>query len=103
MRTLPPLALFFAVAVAVAALTGCGSAYYNASVSSAQTRLDQAQALGAETAAPYEYYYAKEHLQEARLQAADSSYHDAAMYAETAQTFAQKAIDKVQAHPEAGK
>ena len=95
MRTLALLALF--------ALTGCSSAYYDASVNAAQTRLDQARALGAETAAPYEYYYAKEHLQEARLQAADSSYHDAAMYAETAETFAKKAIDKVQAHPDAAK
>ncbi len=76
---------------------GCGGAYYAVSVNAAEARLAQAQQMGAESAAPYEYYYAKEHLREAQLHAAEASYGDAATYAETAETYAQKAIDLIQA------
>lgn len=79
------------------ALTGCGSIYYNVSVNAAQTRLEQARALGAETKAPFEYYYAREHLRQAQVEAGDASYSDAATYAETAETYAQKAIDRIEA------
>lgn len=53
--------------------------------------------MGAESATPYEYYYAREHLREAQLHAAEASYGDAATYAETAETYAQKSIDLIQA------
>lgn len=78
---------------ATAALSGCGGVYYTVSVNSAQTRLEQAKQLGAEVQAPYEYYFAKEHLHQAQVEAADASYGDAASYAETAELYAQKAID----------
>lgn len=77
-------------------LTGCGGVYYAVSVNSAQARLEQAREMGAEAAAPYEYYYAREHLREAQLHALEASYGDAATYAETAETYAQKAIDRIQ-------
>jgi hypothetical protein len=77
--------------------TGCGAVYYSVSVNAAEARLEQARAMGAETAAPYEYYYAREHLREAQQHAAEASYGDAANYAETAETYAQKAIDAVTA------
>ncbi|WP_240488911.1 DUF4398 domain-containing protein [Labilithrix luteola] len=74
-------------------LTGCGSVYYSVSMNAAQSRIEQARAMGAETAAPYEYYYAREHMRQAEVEAADASYGDAASYAETAEQYAQKAID----------
>lgn len=76
---------------------GCGGVHYAASVNAAQARLEQARAMGAESAAPYEYYYAREHLREAQLHASEASYGDAAAYAKTAETYAQKAIDLIEA------
>ncbi len=85
--------LFVAMALAASVLGGCASVYYNVNASSAQTRLEQAREMGAQNAAPYEYYYAKEHLRQAQVEAAEASYGDAADYAETAEIYAQKAID----------
>jgi hypothetical protein len=80
--------------VVVAALPGCGALYYTASISAAESRLEEARAAGAERAAPYEYTYAKEHLREAQRQAAEASYGDAANYADVAEAYAQRAIDR---------
>ncbi|MBX3230826.1 MAG: DUF4398 domain-containing protein [Labilithrix sp.] len=82
-------------ALALTALSGCGSVYYAINVNAAEAKLEQAREMGAEKAAPYEYYYAKEHLHEARVHASEASYGDAANLAETAETYAQKAIDKI--------
>ncbi len=82
---------------ALPALSGCGSVYYTVSVNAAQSRLEQARAAGAEKAAPYEYTFAREHLRKAQLEAAEASYSDAAAYADTAELYAQKAIDIVEA------
>jgi len=76
---------------------GCGGVYYTVQVNAAQSRIEQARELGAETQAPYEYYYAKEHLHQAQVEAATASYGDAATYAEVAETYAQKAIDLITA------
>jgi hypothetical protein len=81
----------------VASTTACGGVYYTVSINAAQTRLEQARELGAETKAPFEYYYAREHLRQAQVEAAEASYSDAASMAETAETYAQKAIDRIQA------
>lgn len=78
-------------------LSGCGGVYYAITINAAESRLEQARAMGAETAAPYEYYYAREHLREAHQHAAEASYGDAATFAETAESYAQKAIDLIQA------
>jgi hypothetical protein len=88
-------ALFLACLLPVS--TGCGGVYYAVSVNAAQSRLEQAKQMGAETQAPFEYYYAKEHLHQAQVEASDASYSDAAAYAETAELYAQKAIDIMQA------
>jgi hypothetical protein len=77
--------------------TGCGGVYYTVSINAAQTRVEQAREMGAETKAPFEYYYAREHLRQAQVEAAEASYSDAASMAETAETYAQKAIDQIQA------
>jgi len=89
--------LLLLFAVGLASLPGCGGVYYAVTVNAAQSRLEQAREMGAETAAPYEYYYAREHLREAQIHAADASYSDAANAAETAETYAQKAIDLISA------
>lgn len=86
-----------AASMAAAALAGCGSVYSTVSVNAAQARLEQARAAGAEQAAPYEYTFAREHLRKAQLEAAEASYSDAAAYADTAELYAQKAIDIVEA------
>lgn len=78
-------------------LSGCGGVYYAVSVNAAQARLEQARQMGAEHQAAFEYYYAREHLRQAQLEAAEASYGDAAAYAEIAEQYAQKAIDLVSA------
>ncbi len=76
--------------------SGCGGVYYTVSVNAAQARLEQARQMGAESQAPYEYYFAREHLRQAQVEASEASYSDAAGYAETAELYAQKAIDVIQ-------
>lgn len=91
----PSLAALTLLALPV--LSGCGSVYYTVSVNAAQARLEQARAVGAEQAAPYEYTFAREHLRKAQVEAAEASYSDAAAYADTAEMYAQKAIDVAEA------
>jgi hypothetical protein len=53
--------------------------------------------LGAEQLAPYEYYYAREHLLQAQLEASAANYSDAAYFAEVAEDYAGKAVELTQA------
>lgn len=96
---IPTAALLLCVWPAV----GCGSVYYTVSVSQASSKLEEARQMGAETKAPYEYTFAKEHLRQAQIEAAEASYSDAAGYAETAELYAQKAIEHVQSSKKGGK
>jgi hypothetical protein len=82
-----------AVGAVALALLGCGGVHYAINVNAAASRVEEAKALGAEQLAPYEYYYAKEHLEQAQIEAAEASYSDAANLAEEAETYAQKAIE----------
>ena len=85
-------------------LPACGGVYYMAAVNGAASKLEEARVLGADTLAPYEYYYAKEHLEQAQVEASEGSYGDAADFAESADDFAQKAINLAQsAHKAAGR
>lgn len=79
--------------VALPLLSGCGGVYYAVNANSAANRLEEAREVGAETAAPYEYYYAKAHLEQAQVEAAEASYSDAADFAQTAEEYAEKAIE----------
>jgi hypothetical protein len=88
MRRLVVVSMLLALAQA-----GCGSVYYAASVNSASARVEQARSVGAERSAPYEYYYAQEHLRQAQVEASEASYGDAVAYAESAEEYAQKAIE----------
>ncbi len=77
---------------------------YAASVNGAAARIEEAREIGAEQLAPYEYYYAKAHLEQAQVEASQASYGDAANYAEAADEYAAKAIDLAQAaHKAAGR
>jgi NADPH:quinone reductase-like Zn-dependent oxidoreductase len=81
------------VGVAACALTaGCGNTIYAFQVNSASNKVEEAKELGAENLAPYEYYYAREHLQKAMEEAAEADYSDAINLAETSEEFADKAI-----------
>jgi hypothetical protein len=81
--------------IAAALSSGCGGTLYSVSAYSAQSKIETAQALGAERYAPYEYYYAKEHLLKAQEEAAS---------ADEAEKFAEKAISlSKQAHAGAGR
>lgn len=74
-------------------ISGCGGIAYSAAMHSASSRLEQARAAGAERHAPFEYYYAKAHLEQAQVEAAEASYGDAASFARTAEDYAAKAIE----------
>ena len=70
---------------------GCGNALYAIQANSAETRLEEARQAGAEQYAPYEYYYAKLHLEKASSEASEADYSDAAQLAEVAEEYATKA------------
>ena len=84
--------------------TGCGGFFYAIYVSGAESKLEAARALGAEKYAPYEYYYAYEHLQKAMEEASSADYGDAIDFASDAEKHADKAITLAkQAHEGAGR
>jgi hypothetical protein len=89
----------FAAALAASSLglgSGCGGVHYAIAVNAASARVEEARALGADQLAPYEYYFAKEHLQQAQVEAAEASYSDAANLAEEAEEHANTAIELTQ-------
>lgn len=84
--------------------TGCGGFFYAIYSGGASSKLETAQQLGAEKYAPYEYYYAREHLNKAMEEAATADYGDAIDLAEDAEKAADKAILlSKQAHEGAGR
>ena len=103
MNTMPRWVLALASVIALGT-SGCGGFFYALEASSATTQLEQAQALGAEKYAPYEYYYAYEHLQKAMEEASSADYGDAIDFADAAEKSANKAILlSKQAHEGAGR
>jgi hypothetical protein len=74
-------------------LWGCGGVHYAVVVNAAASRVEEAKTSGAEELAPYEYYYAKEHLEQAQIEASEASYSDAANLAQEAEQYANKAIE----------
>ena len=67
--------------------------HYAIAAGAANSRLEEAKAVGAEQLAPYEYYYAKEHVDQASIEASQANYSDAANLADEAETYAAKAIE----------
>ena len=70
----------------------CGNTVYAIQANSASNALAEARELGAEKLAPFEYYYAKEHMEKAQEEAAEADYSDAINIAEEAEEYANKAI-----------
>jgi hypothetical protein len=90
--------------VALSALAGCGGALYAVQASAAASKLEQAKEVGAEQRAPYEYFYAREHMIKAQEEASQGDYGDAIDLAETAEEYADKAIRLArEAHRGAGR
>ena len=90
MRTLIAAAAVTAVSTL---LLGCGGVHYAIAVNAAASRVEEAKALGADQLAPYEYYFAAEHLRQAQIEAGEASYSDAANLAEEAEEHANTAIE----------
>lgn len=84
------------IALVALSMLGCGGVHYTIAVNAAAARVEEAKALGADHLAPYEYYYAKAHLEQAQVEAAEASYSDAANLAEEAEQAANTAIDLAQ-------
>ncbi len=74
------------------ALTGCGGFLYAINAGGASSKLETAEQLGAEKFAPYEYYFAREHLTKAMEEAAAANYGDALDLVDDADKAAEKAI-----------
>jgi hypothetical protein len=95
------------VVAAVSAATasgGCGGALYAVGINGAAGKVAQAKELGAPTLAPYEYYYANEHLTKAMSEASEGDYSDAIEFASIAEEYADKAIKLArEAHRGAGR
>lgn len=81
-----------ALLVLLPLIAGCGNTLYAIQANAASSKLEEAKELGAEKYAPYEYYYARAHLDKAQYEAAEADYGDAANLAEVAEEFADKAI-----------
>ena len=88
----PPFVRWVACLAFVVALPGCGNAVFAIEASSASRNLEQARELGAESLAPYEFYYAEEHLRKAQSEAAEADYGDARILAHESREYALKAI-----------
>lgn len=106
MQSFRPTRSFTIIAMAMGAFAsaGCGNALYSIQANSASGKLEEARELGAEQYAPYEYFYAKEHLHKAATEAAEADYGDATDLAETSAEYADKAIRLTrEAHRGAGR
>jgi hypothetical protein len=84
-----------AIGAVAGALVSCGGVQYTVVSSAASSRLEEARALGAEHLAPYDYYFAKEHLEQAQLEASHASYSDAVALAREAEEHASAAIESI--------
>ncbi len=92
-RQLPCLAsLRKAVVVSAAVAAGCGPVFAGVETLRAERKLEEARALGAAEHAPYEYTMAEEHLEKARLEAAEADYGDAERLSQTALGYAERAL-----------
>ncbi len=86
------LSLLLAAGLALSLLTGCGNTLYAIQANRASAKLEEARQAGAEEDAPYEYWYAKLHLEKASSEASEADYSDAIDLAEVAEEHATKAI-----------
>ena len=95
-RKLRPLALlrvFGAMAAFSLGAGGCAPTVYTLNVLPAERAVHQADEAGAPTHAPYEYYYARAHLEQAREDAGEAAYQDAIRNAKIAEAYGRKALE----------
>jgi hypothetical protein len=81
-----------ALLIGLLAIAGCGNTLYSIQANSASGKLEEARELGAEQSAPYQYFYAKEHLKKAQTEAAEADYSDAVDLAQASEESAVEAI-----------
>jgi hypothetical protein len=79
--------------------TGCGNGLYAMRVGRVSSELELAERGGALVSAPYEYYFADEHLRKARAEAAESDFGDALDLLGVAEQYARLARDGNAAPP----
>ncbi len=91
-RARASLAVATVAVLSLAGVTGCGNTIYAFKANSAANKVEEAHELGAEKLAPYEYFYAKQHLEKAQEEAAEADYSDAINLAESSEDYAEKAI-----------
>lgn len=72
---------------------GCGPIEYSAVILDAHAAMAEAREADAHIHAPYEYYYAKEHIQKSREEAGYADYQASAQFGRTAEEYAMKARD----------
>ncbi len=72
---------------------GCGPTLYAVNAGGASGVVEEAAAARAAEHAPYEYFYAVEHLKKAREEAAEANYQDAIHFASIAEEYGTKARD----------
>jgi len=83
---------------------GCGHTIYAINANTASAKLEEAHELGAELYAPYEYWFALEHLDKAQTEASEGDYGDAIELANIGEEYADKAIQLARdAHRGAGR
>jgi hypothetical protein len=64
---------------------------YALTANTASAKLEEAREAGAEEDAPYEFWYAQQHLEKAAREASEADYSDAIKLAEIAEKYADKA------------
>lgn len=85
-------------------LGGCGHTIYAVNANTASAKLEEAHELGAELYAPYEYWFALEHLDKAQTEASEGDYGDAIELVNIGEEYADKAIQLARdAHRGAGR
>jgi hypothetical protein len=85
-------------------VSACGNTLYAIEVNSASSKLEEAKELGAEEYAPYEYWFALQHIDKAQTEASEGDYSDAVKLAEIGGEYADKAIQLARdAHRGAGR
>ncbi|MBX3248911.1 MAG: DUF4398 domain-containing protein [Myxococcales bacterium] len=89
----------YACAAWAVACSGCAPAVYTTHVLPASRLVAEAEQAGAAERAPYEYYYARAHLEQARVVASEAAYQDAIRYAKTAAEYGRRAQRQMSERP----
>jgi len=79
--------------IAFVLLCSCGAIQYTRQMEETERAFTQAREQKAQQHAPYEYYYAKAYLNQARVEAARSSYENAVRYAKEAERHCLRASE----------